>query len=183
MIIPQEVLESRVCEVYSDTDPELLISLELYNGRMLENRLKKRKLALFGSVILSLNIIMLVIVGIIGMKAGGMFLLKPRVEWLESAALVMFAAAFVWFGFIKRNFIALTVFSVLLIFMDMRCVIITAADIFLTVFYMIRSRTLVGLTGYPDFYGIRIKKNNCKQPKPDVDSGKALSSDIELPKK
>lgn len=173
MIIPQEVLESRVCEVYPDTDPELLMSLQLYNRRMLENRLKKRRLALFGSIILSVNVIMLVIVGIIGMKGGGKFLLKPRVEWIETAALTVFAAAFVFFGFIKRNFIALTVFSALLVFMDVRCVIITGADVLLTVFYMIRGIALAGLTGYPDFYVIHIKKNDGDQPNRDAEGGES----------
>lgn len=175
MIIPQEVLESRVCEVYSDTDPELLMSLELYNRRMLDNRLKKRRLAMFGSVILSLNVVMLVIIGIIGMKAGGKFLLEPRTEWLEIAALAVFAAAFVYFGLVKRNFIVLTAFSALLIFMDIRCVIITGADILLTVFYMVRSRAVAGLTGYPDFYGIHVKKNDGKQPKQSAEGGESVS--------
>lgn len=164
MEIPQEVLDSRVLTVYSDTDPELVFSVENYNKRMVDNQKQKRKLKLLESVFLMLNIAMPIIVGIIGLKDGGMFIIKPRIQWLEVAVLILFVAAYVFFGMIKRNLIAVTAFSVPLVIMDFRCILMVGVNVVLTVFDVKYGRILKTLRGYPNFTRIHIEKKNKKSP-------------------
>lgn len=165
MEIPQEVLDSRVLTVYTDTDPELVFLVESYNKRMVDNQKQKRKLKMLESIFLMLNIAMPIIVGIIGLKAGGMFIIKPRIEWLEVAVLILFLAAYIFFGMIKRNLIAVTAFSVPLIIMDFRCILMVGVNVVLTAFDVKYGRILTTLQGYPNFARIHIEKKNCKEPK------------------
>lgn len=158
MEIPQEIIDSGTFTVNSDTDPELIIRVEKYNEEMRENRRNKLRIRMFGSFFLALNIGMPIIIGIIGIKAGGMFILNPRVEWLETGSLILFVLAFVFFGMIKRNIIAVTAFSVPLIFADLRCALMVGINIVLTVFYVKYGRILKKQRGYPRFPIIRIVK-------------------------
>lgn len=164
MEIPQEVIDSRVLTVYTDTDPELVFLVESYNKRMLDNQKQKRKLKLLESVFLMLNIAMPIIVGMIGLKAGGMFIIKPRIEWLEVAVLILFAAGYVFFGMIKRNLVAVTCFSVPLIIMDFRCILMVGVNVVLTAFDVKYGKILTTLEGYPRFSRIHIEKKNKKAP-------------------
>lgn len=164
MEIPQEVIDSRVLTVYPDTDPELVFSVEGYNKKMVENQKQKRKLKLLEQIFLMLNIAMPIIVGVIGLKAGGMFIIKPRIEWLEVAVLILFAAAYVFFGMIKRNLIAVTAFSVPLVIMDLRCILMVGVNVVLTVFDVKYGRILARQQGYPNFARIHIEKKNRKEP-------------------
>lgn len=164
MEIPQEVIDSRVLTVDTDTDPELVFSVEGYNKRMFDNQKQKRKLKLLESVFLMLNIAMPIIVGIIGLKDGGMFIIKPRIEWLEAAVLILFLAGYIFFGMIKRNLIAVTAFSVPLIIMDLRCVLMVGVNVVLTAFDVKYGRILKSLQGYPNFARIRVEKKSGKEP-------------------
>lgn len=167
MEIPQEVIDSRVLMVDADTDPELVFMVEAYNKKMADNLKQKRKLKLLESIFLMLNIAMPIIVGMIGLKAGGMFIIKPRIEWLEIAVLLLFLAGYVFFGLIKRNLIAVTCFSLPLIIMDFRCVLMVGVNIVLTAFDVKYGKILKTLEGYPRFAGIHIesKKTSAENKK------------------
>ena len=163
MEIPQEVLDSGVCTVYLNSDPELLISVEMYNERMGIARKFRRKIFLLEKAFLTLNIAMPIVFGM--MPTGVIFLINPRIEWLEWAALGVFAAAYLIFGLWRRNFIAVTIFSALLLLMDARCALMVGVDIVLTVFREKGVRTLKRAEGYPRFSKIQIEKKDCKAPK------------------
>ena len=160
MEIPQEVIDSRVLMVSPDTDLELILSVEYYNGRMARSRKQMRTLLMLERLFLMLNVTLLIAVGVIGIKTGGVFILKPRVEWLEYAVLGLFTAAFLWFGMIKRNLVALTLFSIPLIFMDLRCVIMAVVNIVITVFHEIKLHNVRNKQGFPLFRSIHIEREN-----------------------
>ena len=174
MEIPQEVIDSRVLTVKPGTELELILSVEHYNSRMALNRKQMLGVLRLERIFMLLNITLLVTIGVIGIRTGGKFLFEPRVEWLEYASLGLFAAAFVWFGMIKRNLPALTAFSGLLIFMDVRCVIIAAVNIVITVFHEIKLRGLKGRQGFPLFRSIHIERET---PKPSELPEKAAESE------
>ena len=163
MEIPQEVLDSGVCTVYLNSDPELLISVELYNERMGIARKFARKIFLLEKAFLALNIAMPIVFGM--MPTGVIFLINPRIEWLEWAALGTFAAAYLIFGLLRRNFIAVTIFSALLLLMDARCALLLGVNIILTVFREKGVRTLKRTQGFPRYRKIQIEKKDCKAPK------------------
>ena len=174
MEIPQEIIDSRVLTVKPDTEPELIISVEYYNGRMALHR--KQMLGIFRleRVFFLLNVTLLIAIGVIGIRTGGRFIFEPRVEWLEYTVLGLYVAAFVWFGLIKHNFIVLTAFSILLIFMDLRCVIMAAINIVITVLHEIKFHDLKGKQGFPLFRSIHIEREN----KP---SEQAAKENIKIP--
>lgn len=163
MDIPQEVIDSGVCTVYLNTDPELVIAVEKHNDKMGIARKFRRKLRLLEKVFLALNIAMPIVFGM--MPTGVIYLINPRLEWLEWTALGVFAAAYLIFGLWRRNCIAVTVISSLLLLMDARCALMTGVDIVLTVFREKGVRTLKGAEGYPRFSMIQIEKKDCKEPK------------------
>ncbi|MDE6727231.1 MAG: hypothetical protein K2J80_04745 [Oscillospiraceae bacterium] len=163
MEIPQEVIESGVCTVYPNTDPELLIRVEKYNERMGIARRFRRKLWLLERVFLALNITMPLVFGM--MPTGVIYILDPRIEWLEWTALGVFAAAYLFFGLWRRNLIAVTVASSLLMLTDMRCALMLGVDIVLTVFREKGVRTLKRAEGYPRFAAIMIEKKSGNEPK------------------
>ena len=164
MEIPQEIIDNRVLIVKPDTELELILSVEHYNSRMSLYRRQMRNVIRLEHVFFMLNIAMLVTIGVIGIRTGGVFIFEPRVEWLENAALGLFVAAFFWFGLIKRNFIVRTLFSVLLIFMDARCGIIAVLDILLTVFHEMMLSNVKSRQGFPFFRSIHIERKNEKAP-------------------
>lgn len=164
MEIPQEILDNRVLIVKPDTDLELIISVEHYNSRMALCRRQVRGVIRLERVFFLLNITLLIVIGVIGIRTGGVFVFEPRIEWLEYTVLGLYAAAFVWFGIIKHNFIALTAFSILLIFMDMRCAIIAAVNIVITVFHEVKLYNVKGKQGFPLFRNIHIERENEKTP-------------------
>lgn len=163
MEIPQEVLDSGVCTVYLNTDPELLISVEKYNEKMAIARGFRRRLRLLERVLLALNIAMPIIFGV--MPTGVIYLINPRLEWLEWTSLGAFAAAYLVFGLWRRNFIAVTIASTLLLLTDARCALLLGVNIILTVFREKAVKTLIGAEGFPFFRPIRIEKKDCKAPK------------------
>lgn len=156
MKIPQEIINSRRYTVCGDADPELLISVELYNARMTESRKRFRGLMRFEMMFLALELAVLVVVGMI--PTAGVFLIKPRILWLEWAAFGAFAAAYICFGLWKRSFIALTAFSALLILADARLAVLFVLNIVLTAVRESRLRYIKSLEGYPLFAGIRVEK-------------------------
>lgn len=175
MEIPQEVLESGVCTLYPDTDPELVFSVESYNNKMVIARKFRRKVWLLERVILALNIGMPIIFGM--MPTGVIYVINPRLEWLEWAALGTFVAAYLVLGLWRRNFIALTIASALLILTDARCALMLGVDIVLTVFREKGVKTLKTAEGFPLFRQIKIEKKDGNQPKPknqDANDGGAL---------
>lgn len=163
MEIPQEVLESGVCTVYLNTDPELLFSVESYNNKMAIARKFRRKVWLLERVFLTLNIGMPIIFGM--MPMGVIYLINPRMEWLEWTALGAFAAAYLVFGLLRRNFIAVTIASALLLLTDARCALMVGVDIVLTVFREKGVKTLKSAEGFPFFRPIKIEKKDCEAPK------------------
>lgn len=164
MEIPQEVLESGVCTVDINSDPELLFSVESYNNKMAIARKFRRKVWMLERVMLALNIGMPIIFGM--MPTGVIYLINPRIEWLEWAALGTFAAAYLVLGLWRRNFIALTIASALLILTDARCALMFGVDIVLTVFREKGVKTLKSAEGFPLFRQIKIEKKDGNQPKP-----------------
>lgn len=162
MEIPQEILDSRVLTVKPDTELELVLSVEHYNSRMALYRRQIRSALSLEKLYFLLNVTLLIAIGVIGIKTGGMFVFEPRIEWLEYTSLGLFAAAFVWFGLIKHNFIALTAFSILLIFMDVRCVIMAVLNIVITVFHEIKMRDVSSKQGFPFFMSIHIERGGEK---------------------
>ena len=164
MEIPQEIIDNRVLIVKPDTDLELILSVEHYNSRMASARRQMRDVLRLERLYFLLNVTLLVAIGVVGIKTGGVFVLKPRIEWLEYTSLGLYAAAFVWFGLIKRNFIVLTLFSLLLIFMDMRCVIMAAINVAITVPHEIKLRNAKGRQGFPLFRSIHIEQEVKKAP-------------------
>ena len=160
MEIPQEIIDSRVLIVKPDTDLELILSVEHYNGRMVQARKQMRGLIRLERILLFLNVTLLVTIGVIGIRTGGVFIFEPRIEWLETASLAVFVAAFLWFGLIKRNFIVLTLFSALLIFMDLRGGIITLVNIVITALHELKLRNVKDIQGFPFFRSIHIERKN-----------------------
>ena len=164
MEIPQEIIDNRVLIVKPDTDLELILSVEHYNSRMASARRQMRDVLRLERLYFLLNVTLLVAIGVVGIKTGGVFVLKPRIEWLEYTSLGLYAAAFVWFGLIKRNFIVLTLFSLLLIFMDLRCVIMAVINIVIAVIHWIKLRNAKGRQGFPLFRSIHIEQEVKKAP-------------------
>lgn len=164
MKIPQEVIDNRIFTAYLDTDPELVISVENYNRKMENARKIMRSKIMLERIFLLVNIVMLIAVGIIGIKTGGVFILNPRVEWLEYVSLGLYIAAIFFFGMKKRNFIVLTAFTIPLIFMDLRCVAMVAVNIVITVFHQKKLFEVKCKEGYPYFTKIHIEKKNCNAP-------------------
>ena len=162
MEIPQEVLDSRVLIVKPDTELELIISVEHYNSRMELRRRQMRSLIRLERAIILLNVTLLITVGVIGIGTGGVFILKPRIEWIEYTVLGLFIAAFFWFGVIKRNFVVLTLFALLLILMDARCGIIAGVDAVLGAVHWVKYRDIKGTQDYPFFRSIRIERETDK---------------------
>lgn len=162
MEIPQEVLKSGVCTVYPDSDPELIFSVENYNYKMVTARRFARKLWILERVFLALNIGMPIIFGM--MPTGVIYVINPRLEWLEWAALGTFVAAYLVLGLFFRNFIAVTIASSLLILTDARCALILGVNIVLTVFREKAVPTLKNAEGYPLFRLIKIEKKDGKAP-------------------
>lgn len=162
MEIPQEVIESGVCTIYPDTDPELLIRVEKYNERMGIARRFRRKLWLLERAFLALNITMPLVFGM--MPRGVIFILDPRIEWLEWTALGVFAAVYLIFGLLRRNIIAVTAASSLLLLTDFRCALMLGVDIILTVFREKGLRTLKNAEGFPRFAAIMIEKKSGNEP-------------------
>lgn len=179
MEIPQEILSSRVLIVKPDTELELILSVEYYNSRMELYRRQIRGIIRLERVFLLLNVTLLIAIGVLGIRTGGVFVLKPRIEWLESAALGLFVAAFFWFGLIKRNFIVLTAFSILLIFMDARCGIMAGIDALLATLHFVKLRNVKGKQGYPFFRSIHIERESVKVP--DTAENPPIIPDKELP--
>lgn len=163
MEIPQEIIKSRHFTAYLDTDPELLFLVEIYNEKMKTARRQFRSLLRLENVFLTLNIAALIILGMI--PSGGIFLFDPRIVWLEWTALGVFAAAFLYFGIWKRNFIAMTAFSALLLLTDARFAVMLAVNAVLAVIHGKNRRVIASREGYPFFAGIHIEKKNCKEPK------------------
>lgn len=164
MEIPQEIIDSRVLIVKPDTDLELIMSVDHYNSRMAFSRKQMRSVIRLERIFFLLNIALLIAIGMIGIKTGGVFIFEPRIEWLEYTVLGLFAAAFFWFGLIKRNFIVLTVFSVLLIFMDLRCLIMAGINVVLAVFHWTKLHNVKNKQGYPFFRPIHIERANEAAP-------------------
>lgn len=162
MKIPQEVIDSGKFTAYPDTDPELVISVENYNRKMELARLQKLRLRLLERIFLLLNVSLLIIPGML--PEGVIFILNPRIVWLEWAALAMYAAAFFCFGIWRKNYIAVTIFSVLLLLCDARYGLMIVVNAVLTVFHEKGLRMIKGREGYPNFRMIRIEKKNCKEP-------------------
>lgn len=167
MEIPQEVIESGVCTIYPDTDPELVFLVERYNERMSIARRFRRKVWLLERVFLALNITMPLVFGM--MPRGVIYIFDPRIKWLEWAALGVFAAVYLVFGLWLRNIIAVTAASSLLLLTDFRCALMFGVDVVLTVFREKGIRTLQRTQGFPRFAAIMIEKKpaNAQESKSD----------------
>lgn len=156
MKIPQEIIEARLFIADSAAAPELLFSIESYNDKMRASRRKVRDMWRWDKVFLALNIAVIIALGMI--PKGSVFLFRPRVVWLEWAALGVFAAAFLYFGFWKRKFVVLAAFSALLLLTDARLAILPVIN---AAFAAVRVKMLADIKkreGYPDFAPIRIEK-------------------------
>lgn len=156
MIIPQEIFESGVCTVCPETDPELVLSVEMYNERMRERRHQKRVLKMLESIFLSLNIVMVIILGLI--PKGAVYIIQPRIEWLEWTALGVFAAGFLFFGLWKRNCIFVAALTLLLLIVDLRYAFVLVVDSALAFILEKKRNTLKSAQGYPYFKPIKIEK-------------------------
>ncbi len=163
MDIPKEVLDSGVLTVYTNTDPELVSAVEKYNEQMVLNQEMKRNLRWLENIFLILNIGLLIIPGMI--PNGVIFLLNPRIVWLENTISILFVVAFFVFGLWRRNLIAVTAFSALLLLADARYALLIGVNIVLTVFHEKNKRIVKSSAGYPTFLRIHIEKKNCKEPK------------------
>ena len=182
MEIPQEIIDNRVLIVKPDTELELILSVEYYNSRMALSRKQMRSVIRFEHLFFLLDIALLIAIGVAGIRTGGMFVFEPRIEWLEYASLGLFIAAFFWFGLIKRNFIVLTLFSALLIFMDVRCVIMAVLNVVLTVLHEIKLRDVKSRQGYPFFRSIHIEREIVKPPEPtEQASEQAVNENLKIP--
>lgn len=160
MNIPQEVLESGVCTITPESDPELVFSVETYNNKMAIARRFARKIWLLERVFLALNICMPIIFGM--MPTGVIYVINPRITWLEWAALGVFVGVYLVFGLFARNVVVVTIASALLILTDARCALLVGINIVLTVFYQKGKKTLKSAEGYPKFRTIRIEKKDDK---------------------
>ncbi|MDE6731835.1 MAG: hypothetical protein K2J77_03035 [Oscillospiraceae bacterium] len=160
MNIPQDVLESGVCTISPDTDPELVFSVESYNNKMAIARRFRRKVWLLERVFLALNIGMPIIFGM--MPTGVIYVINPRITWLEWAALGTFVGVYLIFGLFARNLVVVTIASALLILTDARCALLVGINIVLAVFYQKGKKTLKSAEGYPKFRTIRIEKKDDK---------------------
>ena len=96
---------------------------------------------------------------------GVIFLLNPRIVWLENTISILFVVAFFVFGLWRRNLIAVTAFSALLLLADARYALLIGVNIVLTVFHEKNKRIVKSSAGYPTFLRIHIEKKNCKEPK------------------
>ncbi len=164
MLLPQEVIDSRLLDAYSDTDPELLAAVEDYNGKMVRSQSFKRKLRWLENIFLAANIGILIIFGM--MPKGVYFLIHdPRIIWLENSCAIAFIVAFIIFGLWKRIPVAVTAASVLLIFSDARYFILVGVDVVFTVFIMKNRAAMRNMDGYPNFYRIHVEKHREKTPK------------------
>ena len=182
MEIPQEILDNRVLIVKPDTDLELILSVEHYNSRMAFSRKQMKSMIRLERIALLLNVTILIAIGVIGIRTGGVFVFEPRIEWLEYTVLGLYVAAFFWFGLIKRNFIVLTLFSALLIFMDVRCVIMAVLNGVLSVLHVIKQRDVKARQGYPFFRSIHIERGNGKASAvPEQSSEQAINEILKIP--
>ena len=163
MLIPQEVIDSRQLNAYSDTDPELLFAVKDYNEKMVRSQSFKRKLRWLENFFLAANIGILIIFGM--MPTGVYFLIHdPRIVWLENSCAVAFIVAFIIFGLWKRIPVAVTAASVLLIFSDARYFVLVGVNVVFTVFILKNRAVMRTMDGYPNFYRIHVEKHREKTP-------------------
>ena len=162
MQLPQEIINSRQLDAYTDTDAELLFAVKNYNEKMALAQRFKRRLRLLENVFLAANIGILIIFGMI--PTGVVFLINnPRIIWFENACAIVFIVAFIIFGLWKRVPVAVTAASALLIFSDARYFMLVGMNIVFTVFILKNRAVMRAMDGYPNFYRIHVEKHSGKK--------------------
>ncbi|MDE7361636.1 MAG: hypothetical protein K2N38_06865 [Oscillospiraceae bacterium] len=140
--------------VYTDTDPELEREVKEYNKMMSDCRFKMKRVRELEFAYFILDIVVVV----------GLMIIDPYTtnyhqlsEIVSAAVLIIFAAAFLYFTVIKKNLVIPTAVSVLLLLLDIRFAILTAADVILAVWHTMALSRLKKVDGYPTFSDITVK--------------------------
>lgn len=147
-----EARKSGVLTVYTDTDPELERAAKEYNQTMSECRFKMKRVRELEFAYFVLNPV--VTVGLLMLGENTASALSDPVPM---AALIAFAAVFLYFSVAKKKPVVPTAVSVLLLLIDIRFAILTAADIVITVWHTALLKPLKLTDGYPVFSDIAIK--------------------------
>lgn len=158
MGIPEEILKSGRVVFYADSDNTLEQSIIEHNKRMGECRIRMKQLDEIKFAYLAVN--PLVICGMIAAEAAAIFS-KPAVSL---AIIALNAVLFIVFALIKGNFIVSTAAVLLLHFLDIRFLILLAADIFITALYEYLRRKIKKQQGYPVFLNISIRYERGNRP-------------------
>lgn len=159
MNIPDEAVKKGYITIYLDTDREIVSAVDEYNDHLGKCRIKMKYIQEieFGYMILNPLIILCLIVA------------SPENIFRDSVAipiilLLVYAAVYVAFALVKKNYIISTIFMALLIFLDIKFGIVLAADIILTILHKKFSEPLKAEPGYPNFADIRITYERRNSP-------------------
>lgn len=140
--------------VYTDTDPELEREVTEYNKMMSGCRKKMKRVSELESGYFILNPVVV----------AGVLLADPYTtnniqmgNLGPNLVLIIFAAVFIYFMIIKKNLVIPTAVSVLLLSLDIKFAILTAADVILAVWHAMLLSRLKKIEGYPRFLDIFIK--------------------------
>lgn len=161
----KEAQTSGILTVYTDTDPQLEREVKEYNKMMSDCRKKmKRVRELEGAYFILNPVVILPVLFFDPFTSNTIQLgnLGP------TAVLIIFAAAFLYFTIPKKNLVIPTAVSVLLLFLDIKFAILTAADIILAVWHTRLLKRLKQIDGYPRFTDILIKYERFSEKKSDI---------------
>lgn len=159
MNIFSEAISKGHINIYHDTDPEIIDTVNKYNKHMGSCRVKMKRM----EEIVVAHLIMnpLIFAGMIGLSAKTV-LHRPLAALI---ILLLNTIVFIVFSIIKRNLIVSTVSSALLIILDIRFCILTAANFALMLLHENIDRSLKTETGYPYFADILITFKRMDTPK------------------
>ncbi|MCH5324325.1 MAG: hypothetical protein J1E39_03840 [Eubacterium sp.] len=158
MHIPEEAIKKGKITIYADTDYKTVRAAEEHNRHMSECRIKRKRMQELEYGYLIFNLV--IVVGLPTVDGGKMFS-DPLVSIV---ILLANAAAYFIFAVMKRNFLISTIFTALLMVLDLRFGILTAVDVVLFLIHKRFDKELRAEPGYPLFQDILIKYEKSNAP-------------------
>lgn len=151
MNISDEVIKSgEITMYYGELDSQTIKDVREFNELMCDCRLKMKYLRIIEHGYKILNFLFICIM------IYGAFLTVFRYPVPAVIILAAYAVLFVIFGLMKKNLRACTILTVMLVLLDLRFLILTAADIILMLMHKKIIDKLKTIKGYPEFKDIRI---------------------------
>lgn len=147
----EEIKSGIVVMYHGELDKQVVDDVREYNDLMCDYRLKMKYLRIIehGYKLLNFLVVCIMIYG----TALTMF----RYPVLAVVILLAYAVLFVIFGMVKKNFRVCTGITLMLCVLDLRFLILTAADIILTIMQRKILNRVKNERGYPYFRDIKIE--------------------------